>query len=151
MSIFRVDVFNPNCYRHKAHYVDNSDYTGTIVDYKPPKLSDANAPSLEEGIGYLFSYPMKSNRSNLSDVGIDSPLSFHGQTLKSIYDNPKDASLSYAFHNDAHPNGSTTATKVHTKEVVAFDGNSGFWMVQSVSRYPRRLILAAATRTAANR
>ena len=29
-----------------------------------------------------------------------------------------------------------TATKGHTKEVVAFDDNSGFWMVPSVPGTP---------------
>ena len=36
------------------------------------------------------------------------------------------SNLSYAFYCDAHPDGTMTATKGHTKGVVAFDDNSGF-------------------------
>ena len=40
------------------------------------------------------------------------------------------------FYNDENPNGTTTSGGAHAKGVIATDGESGFWLVHSVPKYP---------------
>ena len=40
------------------------------------------------------------------------------------------------MYNDEFPNGTSSESAAHAKGVVAFDGQSGFWLVHSVPRFP---------------
>ena len=114
---------------------------GTPTDwfflYKLPILHDIGAQYVDDGVGFLhFSSASAGERWTLSGVPINDSQSAAGQTLQPLYLDPKRKSLVYAFYNDEHPDGPTSFTKGHTKGVVAFDGDSGFWLVHSVPHYP---------------
>ena len=120
------------------------DQHGYSVDwwvlYKPPKIRTTLDPFVDEGTGYLHYSSMLNMLSLsmwvLSDVSINDSLSAPGRTLQPIYDDPWRDSLIYVFYNDGLPNGTTKSSKGHTKGVVAFDGDRGFWMVHSVPHFP---------------
>ena len=117
------------------------DGEGKLVDwyvlYKLPELNDTGVPLVDQGLGYLYySSATTGNKFFLSDVSINDPSSFPGQTLKPIYDDPTRDSFTYAFYNDVHPDGTTDSLRGHTKGVVAFDDQTGFWMVHSVPGFP---------------
>ena len=40
------------------------------------------------------------------------------------------------MYNDETPNGTSSESLAHAKGVVAFDGESGFWMTHSIPRFP---------------
>lgn len=40
------------------------------------------------------------------------------------------------MYNDETPNGTSSESLAHAKGVVAFDGESGFWLTHSVPRFP---------------
>ena len=116
------------------------DEKGQLVDwyvlYKLPQLG-TGASLVSQGLGYLyFSSATIGKEWIFSRKGINEPSSFPGQTLKHIYDSQTDYSISYAFYNDMHPDGTTESVKGHTKGVVAFDAEKGFWMVHSVPGFP---------------
>ena len=117
------------------------DQDGRLVDwyviYKLPNKADIKTSLLDGSTAYVYYSSRESNeRWVMPHVGLDCPDSLPGRTLQPLYDEPDRAGLIYAFYNDAMPNGTTTATKGHTKGVVAFDGSSGFWMVHSVPQFP---------------
>ena len=118
------------------------DGEGKLVDwyvaYKLPELKNTTAPHVDLGLGYLFfSSAETGKRFIVSNVSINDPSSFPGQTLKPIYDDPTTDSLTYAFYNDVHPDGTMDSVKGHTKGVVAFeDDGDGFWMIHSVPGFP---------------
>ncbi|XP_043205328.1 deoxyribonuclease-2-alpha-like [Amphibalanus amphitrite] len=117
------------------------DQSGAAVDwyvlYKLPVIHDTGAPFVSDGVGFLhFSSASTDERWTLSEVSIDDPLSAPGRTLADVYDNPQRDTLIYVFYNDEHPDNSTTGVKGHTKGVVAFDGDQGFWLIHSVPKFP---------------
>jgi deoxyribonuclease-2 len=68
-------------------------------------------------------------------AGLDASTSPVSRTLEQLYTNHKD--LSYAFWNDEHPDGKKVPSPhAHAKGVVAFDGQSGFWLTHSLPSFP---------------
>lgn len=65
-------------------------------------------------------------------------------TLKQIFDtqgvhnitSDKGAALSYAVWNDEAPSGKTISGGGHTKGAFAADTKSGFWLIQSLPKFP---------------
>ncbi|XP_037077387.1 deoxyribonuclease-2-like [Pollicipes pollicipes] len=118
------------------------DQDGAAVDwyvlYKLPRLKDADDALVQAGIGYThFSSAATTGALwTLSEVAINDSSSAAGRTLAPVYAKSERKSLLYVFYNDEKPDGPTSFDKGHTKGVVAFDGDSGFWLVHSVPHYP---------------
>ncbi|KAF0301270.1 Plancitoxin-1 [Amphibalanus amphitrite] len=106
-----------------------------------PSSTTPGAPFVDDGVGFLhFSAASTDERWTLSEVSIDDPLSAPGRTLEDVYDNPQRDTLIYVFYNDEHPDNSTTGVKGHTKGVVAFDGDQGFWLIHSLETVAQQLL-----------
>ena len=57
-------------------------------------------------------------------------------TLQPIYDNYKTDPKMYMFYNDETPEKRVSYTHGHTKGVISFDMDTGFWLVHSLPRFP---------------
>ncbi len=120
------------------------DENGTPIDwyilYKLPKASGANhthLPLLDLGLEYV-SVDAKRSRFGWrqSSRPIGDTRSVAGRTLAPLYDKNKQKELLYVMYNDEHPDGKTSITAGHTKGVVVFGKDTGFWLVHSVPKYP---------------
>jgi len=61
-------------------------------------------------------------------------------TLQQVYKQQEGEKLAHVFYNDAPPNETGyNFTFGHTKGQLAFDQQSGFWIIQSVPRFPTRV------------
>jgi len=56
-----------------------------------------------------------------------------GNTLKSLY---SCSNCAYVLYNDESPDGKVEESRAHMKGVLAFNGDSGFWLVHSVPNFP---------------
>ncbi|XP_043189703.1 deoxyribonuclease-2-alpha-like [Amphibalanus amphitrite] len=114
----------------------NNNLVDWYVLYKLPILTYATGFA-RNGSAYLhFSSASTEGQWSLSEVSIDNPQSPPGLTLADVYDQPERDGLQYVFYNDEWPDGSTTSTEGHTKGVVAFEGDQGFWMIHNVPKFP---------------
>ena len=117
------------------------DQDGAAVDwfvlYKLPAIRDTGVQFVGDGVSFLhFSSASAGERWTLSAVPINASHSAAGLTLRPLYQHPTRKSLIYVFYNNEKPDGSVTGTKGHTKGVVAFNGDHGFWLVHSVPHFP---------------
>ena len=106
-----------------------------VILYKLPMMKSPDPDdAIDEGISYAF---LTSNSVQsgwkLSDASIDSPHSIPAKILDPLY---KSKNYAYIFYNDEHPDGHVSFTGGHTKGVVGFEKDEGFWMIHSVPKYP---------------
>ena len=71
----------------------------------------------------------------LQSSAIDSDTTSLYHTLNQLYTGDK-STLSYAVYNDENPDGTTTSGGMHGKGAIATDKTSGFWLIQSLPKYP---------------
>jgi len=118
------------------------DENGKNVDwailYKLPKHENKRQSGfVYDGLGYVY-FTSSSSRSGwkLSNQSINDVSSLPGRILAPLFNSKESKDILYALYNDEHPDGHTSFTDGHTKGVVAFDENEGFWMVHSVPHFP---------------
>ncbi|XP_033728519.1 deoxyribonuclease-2-alpha-like [Pecten maximus] len=112
---------------------------GKAVDwyivYKLPILRKSINPVMSQGLGFYY-MDADSPSWKLSKVGIDGNVTNPVyNTLQQIYSSPKDDSYMYMMYNDQTPS-SQSLNHGHTKGVVSFDIEGGFWLVHSTPRFP---------------
>jgi len=56
------------------------------------------------------------------------------ETLRQLYE--RGDSFAYALYNDEPPRGTQLASRAHSKGVILFDGERGFWLVHSFPKWP---------------
>ncbi|XP_059610701.1 plancitoxin-1 [Phlebotomus argentipes] len=94
--------------------------------YKLPK-------KISTGVHFL-ALTENDNDWRLSEEPIDDPQSIPGRTLSQLTDQHL-----VLMYNDEPPEGATDGTRGHTKGVVATDGETGFWLIHSVPKFPSKL------------
>ncbi|XP_057289927.1 plancitoxin-1-like [Hydractinia symbiolongicarpus] len=122
-----------------------------FILYKLPEIHWQEVPSLvKEGYGYTY-LDSNNKKFRLSDNSIASPKSAAGRTLNQVYqkytnekkyhlkdsvyvDGPTDQA--HVFYNDADPQGTEHFSFAHSKGALAFNEESGFWLINSVPKYP---------------
>jgi deoxyribonuclease-2 len=57
-------------------------------------------------------------------------------TLRQIYNDDDEEEVGFAKYNDDDPNDHAHGTGGHTKGVVGWEGETGFWLIHSVPRFP---------------
>eukprot|EP00057_Strongylocentrotus_purpuratus_P002941 XP_003725561.2 PREDICTED: LOW QUALITY PROTEIN: plancitoxin-1 [Strongylocentrotus purpuratus] len=130
------------------------DPNGNNVDWfivqKLPWNHTSSNPLIHDGVAHLY-MDVHSSSFSLSDVSLNDSNQAVGYTLQQIYKNYESQNVLYMMYNDAFPNGTKeddghtkefpNGTKKHTyvghtKGTVAFDNESGFWLVHSVPKFP---------------
>ncbi|XP_060074731.1 plancitoxin-1-like [Ylistrum balloti] len=113
--------------------------TGKPVDwfivYKLPVLPKNANSVLQEGLGFYY---MDDNSPTwmLSKVGINGSVTNPVyNTVQQIYNQPKNENYMYMMYNDQTPS-SESLNHGHTKGVLSFDTQDGFWLVHSTPRFP---------------
>lgn len=103
-----------------------------FINYKIPKIdAEPSGSFLYDGKGYAYLTPTSSSWK-LSTKSIMSG-SMLENTMKDFYSNKQ--GLSYLFYNDDAPANHTGTAVGHLKGVVAFDGNTGFWLIHSIPKF----------------
>jgi deoxyribonuclease II len=96
------------------------------------------------GVSYIYMDQKGSQYFSDSTTAITRPSQPVAYTLNQIYKNISSNSVSWVMYNDSPPNDTWyDFYKGHTKGVVAFDDVSGFWLVQSVPKFPPEAAAAA--------
>ncbi|KJH46389.1 deoxyribonuclease II [Dictyocaulus viviparus] len=104
---------------------------GEAVDwyavYKPPSTSNSTA----------FFYYADSNSKNwtLSSLPISNGKTAIGATLEEFY--KYDQKVFVFAYNDHSPSGGVDSYRGHSKGVVVFDKQTGFWLIHSVPKFPK--------------
>eukprot|EP00794_Sanderia_malayensis_P011019 gene11019-12183_t len=105
-----------------------------FIAYKIPKKIDN---PIQDGYGYAY-MDAQTQGFRVSKFSANDKSSSMGATLQQVYENAEKQkdSLAYVFYNDANPDGKEFFTYAHSKGDIAFDNDSGFWLVHSVPKYP---------------
>ncbi|BFZ05876.1 hypothetical protein BsWGS_08914 [Bradybaena similaris] len=116
------------------------DAMGKSVDwyaiYKIPKISSSSNWIIKEGLAPFYLDVNSPSWTFLNQSMNDSQQPVY-QTLTPIYKG-KSQDLMYIVYNDEPPPSQVSLGNGggHTKGVVAFDKNSGFWLIQSAPHFP---------------
>lgn len=104
-----------------------------FVVYKIPKIRDV--PEVyTQGLGFYYLDVNSPSWKTSPDLSIDKGGHAVYYTMQQIY-NETDNDFMYLMYNDETPGGSTSESFGHTKGVVSFDYQSGFWLVHSTPHF----------------
>lgn len=117
------------------------DDSGKPVDwFVAYKLPHTLPNPVQDGYGYTY---MDANTGGFvtSKFSAAQKSSAMGATLEPVYEAAeKDTdSLAYVFYNDENPEGKEFFDYGHSKGVVVFNTEGGFWLVHSVPKYPNNV------------
>lgn len=148
MSIFTYALLLALCFLfgHIKAKLSCIGQDGNAVDryvlYKLPEITWRQVPDhVRNGSAYAY-FGEDDDCFVLSPTPITSKDSAAGRTLNQVYDSYTKRNAhgtsdqAHLFYNDENPEGKEFFTHGHTKGALAFDGESGFWLVHSVPRYP---------------
>ncbi|XP_071494255.1 plancitoxin-1-like [Diadema antillarum] len=119
------------------------DSRGLAVDwfivYKLPRDSKSSDPLIKEGVAHMY-MDVNSQFFSRSTVSLKDTNQAVARTLQQIYKNHKSQDVVYVMYNDDFPvgNGKAPSNGGHAKGDIAFDQKSGFWLIHSVPKFPRK-------------
>ncbi|XP_015906091.1 cell-death-related nuclease 7-like [Parasteatoda tepidariorum] len=99
-----------------------------FILYKLPRLEES-----PHGSKYAYLTSSDPNSWKLSSISITDENSMLGKTWKDLKRNENAAT--YLFYNDEPPKGFSGSAVGHLKGIVAFDENTGFWMMHTVPKF----------------
>lgn len=103
--------------------------------YKLPEHV-SNDSVIKNGLSYAFMTSDGPFNWQLSDQFINETSSFPGRTIEPVLN---DDGLLVIMYNDEPPQNATDGLRGHSKGVVVTDGNTGFWLIHSVPKFPSEL------------
>lgn len=115
---------------------ENNQIVDWYAIYKLPKLERESPQSLlGRGEGYAVLNVGKSQAKwELSGKTISSSGSVLGNTLQQFYSNKN--GVTYLMYNDDPEDDDFGTSAGHTKGVVVFDEQTGFWLIHSIPKFP---------------
>ncbi|EGC30473.1 hypothetical protein DICPUDRAFT_157792 [Dictyostelium purpureum] len=89
----------------------------------------------KSGLGYLYADENNPKFQVPSTTTLNDTNAL-SHTLNQIYQNKNSDDLLWFMYNDQPPQGTADSYYAHSKGVVAFTENEGFWLIHSVPRFP---------------
>nr|XP_054747997.1 plancitoxin-1-like [Lytechinus pictus] len=117
------------------HHVLHCHNLDRFIVQKLPRNRQSKNQLIYNGVAHLY-MDVRSSSFSLSDVSLNDTNQPVGYTLQQIYKNYQSQDVMYMMYNDEYPDGTKQDNRGHTKGAVAFDNESGFWLVHSVPRFP---------------
>jgi len=88
--------------------------------------------------GFEYAYKDSSSTDEtlkISPYSLNSSTNFAWATLHPLYEKSS-SDLAYVAYNDEFPSGTQSSSGGHAKGVIASDGETGYWLIHSVPKYP---------------
>jgi len=117
---------------------ENGEDVDWWVIVKVPQITGTKDPFVTAGHAYLYADVLNSTLGRSSYSLGDNTTGALAITLSQIYANAGSDSHGWLMYNDELPSG-THETYAHSKGLVGFDTEEGFWLVHSVPRFPLTL------------
>jgi len=118
---------------------ENGDAVDWFVIVKLPRLVDSDIPGVAKGTSYLYgdanSYSNPDMFWSNSSNQITDAESSAGMTIQQIYDGSNSESNGWLMYNDETPSGTTSMSYGHTKGMLSWNKDGGFWLIHSVPKY----------------
>jgi len=127
-SIMCIDSLPMQCIDEQGEPVD------WWVIQKQPKLTK-NTGRYRQGLGYMYA-DENSPVLEVSSKWLNDSNTALAHTLEQIYSNHVDPNLLWLMYNDQPPETKVGSDYAHSKGVVAFTDDVGFWLIHSVPRFP---------------
>lgn len=125
-------LIGANCLQCVDETNNNVDW---YVLYKIPR-GNHNNKLVKNGEAYLYMSSNSMGSWKLSNLSVNSSLSFLGNSLKPLYNTKKNKQLLHILYNDEPPTKHPNLKKGHTKGIVVADKQGGFWIVHSIPLFP---------------
>ncbi|XP_054709923.1 deoxyribonuclease-2-like [Uloborus diversus] len=104
------------------------------VMYKLPKINgEKNNRMMINGSAYAFITSAAPGPWKLSGKSVFSDSNMMANTLRDFHMNKEE--LTYIMYNDDPPKGFSGSANGHLKGVVAFNDETGFWLVHSIPKF----------------
>jgi deoxyribonuclease-2 len=122
---------------HLASSLQCLDSSNNAVDwwvlYKLPELGTSSNPTVQQGYGFFYTDPNTS--WSIGTTTLDQAQDALAMTLSPLYTGAT-GSVGWMMWNDEHPDGSTCSSCGHSKGVMGWDANGGWWLTHSTPRFP---------------
>lgn len=115
------------------------DMDGNPVDwfmaYKIPKV-DSGPSFYQQGLGFAYMDSNSGGQLTESSKDLTSTSMALSYTLNQVYESNDNSELAFVKWNDETPDEKGSQSRGHSKGVLAYDSESGFYFSHSVPRWP---------------
>ncbi|XP_022085063.1 plancitoxin-1-like [Acanthaster planci] len=107
-----------------------------FIVYKLPQDSSSSVQVIKDGYGQMY-MDVNNPVLTLSSASLKDTNHAIAYTLEEIYRNQENDDLAHVMYNDQPPPSKEIQTGLngHTKGVLAFDDDTGYWLVHSVPKF----------------
>lgn len=116
----------------KNHNNENIDW---FIIYKLPQDRNNSEEIIKEGYGYRYMDSNENEDWKNGTVFLNETKHALSYTIEQIYNDSK-LEKAHVLYNDETPNSHTSFRHGHTKGVVNFDEEGGYWLVHSLPKFP---------------
>lgn len=116
----------------RNHYNETVDW---FILYKMPQDKESEDKLIAEGYGYRYIDSEKNEDWQIGKISLNETKHALFYTIQQIYERSK-LNKAHILYNDETPKSHTSYNHGHTKGVVNFDEDGGYWLVHSLPKFP---------------
>ena len=118
----------------KNHQNDDIDW---FILYKMPQDRESKQKLIQEGYGYMYMDSNDNNDWQVGNISLNETEQALFYTTEQIYENSTELQKGYLLYNDELPKSDDKSSNHgHTKGIVNFDKEGGYWLVHSLPKFP---------------